>query len=80
MASPDWPSRCANWEVPVLWPVSLDRWALHLLDKDFSWPIDMLLVVGLALTLWQPAMRHARAVFMATAVVITLWLAAGFPT
>ena len=71
---------CANWEVPVLWPLSQDRWALHLLDRDFSWPIDMLLVVGLALTLWQPAMRHARALSIATAVLLTLWLAAGFPT
>ncbi len=71
---------CANWEVPLLWPVSQDRWALHLLDTDFSWPIDMLLVLGLALTLWQPAMSHARALSVATAAVLVLWLAAGLPT
>ncbi len=71
---------CANWEVPLLWPVSQNRWALHLLDADFSWSIDMLLVLGLALTLWQPAMSHARALSIATAAVIVLWLAAGLPT
>lgn len=70
----------ANWEVPVLWPVSRDRWALHLLDKDFSWPLDMLLVSGLALSLWQPLMRHARALSIGTAVLLTLWLAVGLPT
>jgi membrane-bound metal-dependent hydrolase YbcI (DUF457 family) len=71
---------CANWEVPLLWPVSRNRWALHLLDTDFSWPIDMLLVLGLALTLWQPAMIHARALSVATAAILVLWLAAGLPT
>ena len=71
---------CANWEVPVLWPVSQDRWALHLLERDFSWPIDMLLVVGLASTLWQPAMRHARILSIATAALLALWLVAGLPT
>ncbi len=71
---------CANWEVPLLWPVSQNRWALHLLDTDFSWPIDMLLVLGLAITLWQPAMSHARALSIATAAVLVLWLAAGLPT
>ncbi len=71
---------CANWGVPVLWPLSQDRWALHLLDRDFSWPIDMLLVVGLASTLWQPAMRHARILSIATATLLVLWLVAGLPT
>ena len=71
---------CANWEVPLLWPVSQNRWALHLLDTDFSWPIDMLLVLGLAITLWQPAMSHARAVSVATAAVLVLWLTVGLPT
>ena len=71
---------CAIWEVPVLWPVSQNRWALYLLDRDFSWRIDMLLVVGLASTLWQPAMRHARTLTIATATLLALWLAAGFPT
>jgi len=71
---------CANWEVPVLWPISQDRWALHLLDRDFSWPIDMLLVVALASTLWQPAMRHARTLAIATTVLLALWLASGLPT
>ncbi len=71
---------CANWEVPVMWPVSQDRWALHLLDRDFSWPIDMLLVVGLASTLWQPTMRHARSLAIATAALLALWLVAGLPT
>ncbi len=71
---------CANWEVPLLWPASQDRWALHLLDTDFSWPIDMLLVLGLAITLWQPAMSHARVLSIATAAVLVLWLAAGLPT
>ena len=71
---------CANWEVPLLWPVSQNRWSLQLLRTDFSWPIDMLLVLGLALTLWQPAMSHARALSIATAAVLVLWLAAGLPT
>ena len=71
---------CANWDVPVLWPVSQDRWALHLLERDFSWPIDMLLVVGLASTLWQPAMRYARTLAIATAVLLALWLVGDFPT
>lgn len=47
---------------------------------DFSWPIDMLLVPGLAITLWQPAMSHARALSIATAAVVVFWLAAGLPT
>jgi membrane-bound metal-dependent hydrolase YbcI (DUF457 family) len=71
---------CANWEVPVLWPISQDRWALNLLDRDFSWSIDMLLVLGLGVTLWNPAMRYARVVAVATAALLALWLLLGFPT
>ena len=70
----------ANWGVPVLWPISQDRWALHLLDSDFSWRIDMLLIVGLAATLWEPAMGHARALAIATATLLAIWLVSGFPT
>jgi membrane-bound metal-dependent hydrolase YbcI (DUF457 family) len=71
---------CANWQVPVPWPVSQDRWALVLLDSDFSWRIDMLLVVALAATLWEPAMRHARVLAVTTAAVLAAWLAIGLPT
>lgn len=71
---------CANWGVPVLWPLSSERWALHQLDSDFSWAIDMVFVVGLALTLWNPAMRHARPVALATAAAVALWLVADLPT
>lgn len=71
---------CANWDVPLLWPASQSRWSLQLLETDFSWPIDMLLVLGLAFTLWQPAMRHARPIAMATGAILVLWLAAGLPT
>jgi hypothetical protein len=40
----------------------------------------MLLVLGLALTLWEPAMGHAKSISMATAALVALWLATGLPT
>ena len=70
----------ANWGVPVLWPLSQERWALRLLDADFSWRIDMLLVLGVAATLWNPVMRHARAISLVTAVILAVWLVTGLPT
>ncbi len=71
---------CANWGVPVLWPISRDRWALHLLDSDFSWRIDMLLIVGLASTLWEPATGYARTISIATAILLAIWFISGLPT
>jgi len=70
----------ARWPVPVAWPASDEKWALLLLVRDFSWTIDMLLVVGLALTLWDPARPHARWIAVTTALIVAGWLMAGLPT
>ncbi len=40
----------------------------------------MLLVAGLALTLWPPAEPRARAIATGVACLLALWLALGFPT
>ncbi len=61
-------------------PALDEKWALFLLERDFSWTVDMLLVLGLALTLWDPARPFARWIVAATAVVVTGWLAGGLPT
>ena len=37
-------------------------------------------VAGLALTLWTPVMRQARALALGTAALLALWLASGLPT
>ncbi len=69
----------ARWPVPVLWPLGTQRWALFLTQSDFSWSLDMLLVVGLATSLWEPAMRHGRSIALATGIVLVVWLYAGLP-
>jgi membrane-bound metal-dependent hydrolase YbcI (DUF457 family) len=68
----------ARWPVPLLWPVSDARTALYLLEVDFSWRLDMLIVTGLALSCWDPARRYARAIAGATATLLALSLALGF--
>jgi membrane-bound metal-dependent hydrolase YbcI (DUF457 family) len=70
----------ARWPVPLLWPVSDERYALNRLDADFSWGLDMLLVVGLAITLWGPARAKARLIAVAVAGVLAGWLILGLPT
>jgi len=70
----------ANWPLPLLWPLTSERHALLLLSQDFSWRLDMLLVTSLALCLWDGALRHARAIVVATAFILIAWLALGFPT
>jgi membrane-bound metal-dependent hydrolase YbcI (DUF457 family) len=70
----------ANWPVPVPWPLLDSRWALVRLESDFSWIIDMIFIVGMAATLWEPAMKHARAISGATFAVVAAWLALGLPT
>jgi membrane-bound metal-dependent hydrolase YbcI (DUF457 family) len=67
----------ARWPVPLLWPISDARTALYLLEVDFSWRLDMAIVTGLALSCWDPARRHARAIAAATALVLALSLALG---
>ncbi len=69
-----------RWPVPVLWPLSETRWALYRLDRDFSLTLDLVLIVGLAATLWDPAQRHARPIAIGTGLVLCFWLAAGLPT
>ena len=64
----------------MLWPASDQRWAWSLIARDFSWPVDMILLVGLALTLWDPARPHARPIVAAIAVVVAAWLGLGLPT
>jgi membrane-bound metal-dependent hydrolase YbcI (DUF457 family) len=70
----------ANWPVPLLWPLTDDRYSLGLLSQDFSWRLDMLLVTGLAATLWDRAMPHARLVCVITWAALAAWLALGLPT
>ena len=70
----------ALWPVPLLWPLSSHRWNYPLISSDFSWIVDMLLLIGLAFTLWDPAQRHARWIAAITAIVVTIWLFAGLPT
>ena len=60
----------ANWPMPLFWPVTSERYSLGLLSQDFSWRLDMLLVIGLAATLWDRAMPHARPIFLITWVAM----------
>ena len=71
---------CSRWPVPVFWPLSSQRWAAELLQQDFSWRIDMLLVTALALTLWDPARAYARELAVVSGFVVAGWLALGLPT
>ncbi len=71
---------CARWPVPILWPFSKARFAWTLIQHDFSWTIDMILIVGLALTLWDPIKQRARALASFTATLVVSWLLLGFPT
>ncbi len=70
----------ARWPVPLLWPASDEKWALFLLERDFSWTIDMLLILGLAASLWDPARPYTRWIVLATASVVAGWLVGGLPT
>jgi len=70
----------ARWPVPLLWPLSDQRWTFRLIRADFSWIIDMLLLIGLALSLWEPAIRHGRRIAVATFAGVAAWLLLGFPT
>ena len=70
----------ARWPVPILWPISDGTWALFLLERDFSWTVDMLLVLGLAATLWDPARPYARWIAAGTASVVAGWPLGGLPT
>ena len=71
---------CARWPVPVPWPVSNARFAWYAIERDFSWPVDMIFVLGLAVTLWDPAQKHARPIVGAIAVLVAGWLLLGLPT
>ena len=70
----------ARWPVPVPWPLSSERWALYLIAQDFSLTIDIVLVVGLLATLYDPLQPRARPIALGTAALVTVWLAAGLPT
>lgn len=70
----------AHLAVPLLWPALDEKWALFLLERDFSWTIDMLLVLGLAASLWDPARPYARWIVLATASIVAGWLLGGLPT
>ncbi len=69
----------SRWPVPIAWPLSSQRWALFLTTSDFVWSIDMILVLGLAVSLWEPAMRFARSIAIATYLVMIAWLAWTIP-
>ena len=71
---------CARWPVPIFWPLVDHRWALYLIKLDFSFVIDMLLVMGFVVTLWDPARPYARWVVAATALIAGGWLISGLPT
>lgn len=70
---------CAIWPVPLLWPLSDQKWTISFLAADFSLIIDMILLVGLALTCWGPVEKYARLISTATAAVIAVWFALGLP-
>lgn len=71
---------CARWPVPVPWPLSDARWCWRLIAADFSWIVDMILLVGLLLTLWDPARPHARWIAIGTGIFAGGWMLAGLPT
>ena len=70
---------CAKWPVPLIWPFSDQKWTFSFLSSDFSLIIDMILLVGLALTFWDPVQKHARWLSIATAAIIAVWFALGLP-
>ncbi len=69
----------SRWPVPIAWPLSSQRWALFLTTSDFVLSIDMILVLGLAASLWEPAMRYARSIAIVTYLAMFTWIAAGLP-
>ncbi len=67
------------WPVPLAWPFGDGRFCLALLDQDFSWAMDVVLVVGAALSFWDPVAASpwkVRAVLVAAvaAALATLWV------
>ncbi len=69
-----------RWPVPLAWPLSAERFGWPLLERDFSWTVDMLIVAGLAASLWDRALAQARWIAGATALAVALWLGLGLPT
>lgn len=70
----------ARWPVPLLWPISEHRWAFFMIRDDFSWIIDMLLIIGLAISLWDPMLEYGRRIAGATFIFVATWLILGLPT
>jgi len=49
------------WPVPLLFPFSEHRFALFLLEQDFSLGLDLIVVVGAVSTFWDPIARRGWA-------------------
>jgi len=66
------------WPVPLWLPFSQERVALYWLEQDFSLALDVILLVGAMLTLWDPISKRVwavRAASAATLLAAGLWLA-----
>ncbi len=70
----------ARWPVPLLWPLTEKRWSFMMIKDDFSWIVDMLLIIGLAISLWDPMVKHGRRIANATLIFVAAWLILGLPT
>lgn len=65
------------WPVPLAFPFSTERWALFLLEEDFAWPLDAVLVLAAVLSFWDPVATRpwvVRGVAAAAVVVMVLLL------
>jgi membrane-bound metal-dependent hydrolase YbcI (DUF457 family) len=61
---------CGIWPVPLAWPFGEWRFCFALLEQDFSWPLDLVMVLGAAISLWTPVADRPWAVRIALAASI----------
>ncbi len=58
------------WPIPLFWPFSDHRVAWLLLDRDFCWELDAILVLGAVLTFWDPIAARTGAVRALTGITL----------
>lgn len=65
------------WPVPLLYPIARERFALFLLEQDFSLGLDLTLIAGAVLGFWDPIASRAwalRVVALGTLAIATVVL------
>ncbi len=60
------------WPVPLLQPFSSWRFALFLLETDFSLALDIILVTGALATAWDPIAARVRSTRIVAAVTLAI--------